>query len=60
MTRKRYKKNRAKTPMPAYKHPARNNTPAPQILLNQIAIGGEDYLKQNFIQIMVRFRSARR
>lgn len=53
MTRKRYKKNRAKASLPTLQHQAHNTSPAAQIVLNQIAIGGEDYLKQNFIQIMI-------
>jgi hypothetical protein len=52
MTRKRHKKIHEKTPLPALKHQARHTSPAAQIIANRIAIGGEDYLKQNLIRIM--------
>jgi hypothetical protein len=53
MTRKRHKKNLAKSSLPTFKHQARNLSPAAQIVADRIAIGGEDYLMQNFIRIMI-------
>jgi hypothetical protein len=52
MTRKRHKKIREKTPLPALAHQNRITSPATLIVANRIAIGGEDYLKKNLIRIM--------
>ena len=52
MTRKRNRKSHAKTLLPALQHQARKTSPAAQIVVNRLASGGVDYIKQNLIRIM--------